>query len=89
MPVATPEQGSAERNAQHDSFSRGLTIVQLLFLKDQAQEPMISVITKLAQDFVAKTERIHHDDVHSVEASKGMEAEVGRPVLSRYHMLSD
>eukprot|EP00965_Chrysotila_dentata_P121938 4029927-Pleurochrysis_carterae.AAC.2 len=31
----------------------------------------------MKDDFVAKTESVDHDDVHSVEASKGMEDEVG------------
>eukprot|EP00965_Chrysotila_dentata_P216225 6189256-Pleurochrysis_carterae.AAC.1 len=32
---------------------------------------------------------IYHDDVHSVQASKGVEDEVGRPMLFCYYMLSD
>eukprot|EP00965_Chrysotila_dentata_P041372 1372365-Pleurochrysis_carterae.AAC.1 len=43
----------------------------------------------MKDDFVTKTERVHHDNVHSVEAPKGMEDEVSCPVLSRYNMLSD
>ena len=49
----------------------------------------VCVRHRMKDDFVAKTERVHHDDVHSVEAPKDMEDEVSRPVLSRYHMLSD
>eukprot|EP00965_Chrysotila_dentata_P242972 6205162-Pleurochrysis_carterae.AAC.1 len=49
----------------------------------------VRVCHRTKDDCVAKTERVHQNDVHSVEASKGMKDEVGRPVLSRYDMLSD
>eukprot|EP00965_Chrysotila_dentata_P148974 4920181-Pleurochrysis_carterae.AAC.1 len=35
------------------------------------------------------TESVGHNDVHSVQTSKGIENEADRPVLSRYDMLSD